>query len=112
MEVWVTEEGKILHNHYSKPMSNTEVVHPNSGLSSASKRLMIFNEGLRRLKSCHPDLPWKTKAGHLTNLAQSMKNQGYTESFRLTIIRRVVTAYNKLLLEHQNGNSLYKSNDI
>ena len=57
MEVWVTEEGKVMHNHYAKPMAYTGVVHPNSGLSSATKRLMIFNEGLRRLKSCHPELP-------------------------------------------------------
>ena len=94
MEVGVDSEGKVIHNHYAKPMAFTGVVNSKSGLSTSTKRQMIFNEGLRRLKNCSPHLLWTNKAHHLSNLNKSMKIAGYTESFRITMTRRIISAYN------------------
>ena len=94
LEVGPTPSGKIQHQHYRKPMANPGVVWSRSGLSSDVKRTILFREGLRRLSNCSPELAWSIKAAWLSDLNFYMRLAGHTFSYRLSITKRVIAAYN------------------
>ena len=107
--VWIDTQGKIWFSHYRKPMANTGVVSAKSGMSTRTKKTILFQEGMRRLVNMHPDLPWKEKAVWLSELNLRMRQAQYPRSFRQGIINRVVGAYSKLMEEHIDGHSMYQT---
>ena len=56
MEFWV-EDNFILHQFYKKPMATRKVTLARSALSSAQKRSILVQEGLRRLANYTPKPP-------------------------------------------------------
>ena len=75
-------------------MANPGVVWSRSGLSSETKRTILFREGLRRLTNCSPELTWSIKAAWLSDLNFYMRIAGHTYSFRQSITKRIIGAYN------------------
>ena len=100
IEVWVSEN-RIYHSFYKKPMATKKVVHAKSALPTRVKRSILLEEGSRRLRNCSPELEWEDKVVHLNRLSSEMKNSGHSESFRRTILQRVVSKYENSLSNHQ-----------
>ena len=57
MAIWTTGS-KILHQHYTKPMASKSVIMARSAFTDTEKKNILVEEGNRRLRNCHPDLPW------------------------------------------------------
>jgi hypothetical protein len=54
-----------MHQHYAKPMASRAVVMARSAFSTTTKRNILVEEGMRRLRNCSPSLPWEIKKGFL-----------------------------------------------
>jgi hypothetical protein len=102
MEFWV-ESDLIYHQFYKKPMASRKVTLARSAFSTAQKRSILVQEGLRRLSNYSPDLPWSLKVQSLNHLSIDMMDCGHSESFRRTIMGRVVGKYMKNLENHNSG---------
>ena len=107
--MWVDGDDKIRFSHHRKKVANNAVVWSNSGMSTRTKQNILFQEGMRRLKNMHPDLSWNLKANQLSDLNLRMRQAGYSDSFRQTMLIRIVTAYNKILTAHKDGFSMYQT---
>jgi hypothetical protein len=83
-----------------------------SALTLRQKRDILLQEASRRLRNCHPGLPWATKAGHLTNLNIAMMECGHAEAFRDLITTRAVARYQNSLKNHQKGKkNMYRTRE-
>ena len=69
---------------------------------------MIFAEGLRRLKCCQPSLNFNIKIQLMDQLSEEMHQAGYNQNFRKIMLTRILSAYTKLLRDHESGTSMYK----
>ena len=103
MAMWVVDGKKFMHEHYTKLVSSKSVIMERSAFTNREKRNILMEEGNRRLRNCHPDLPWKQKAVFLTELNLSMMETGHTERFRGLVTTRVVARYRKTLRNHRLG---------
>ena len=59
-------------------------------MSTSKKRSIIMAEGMRRLRNCSSDLTCHKKAYLLNRFSSDMGYSGHTDSFRMTILQRVV----------------------
>ena len=50
-------DGKIIHRHFSKPMSSLEVTNAISAMSQSAKISILVQEGIRRARNTSKDLP-------------------------------------------------------
>ena len=109
LEVWVRGH-RILHQFYKKPMSSRLVVQSKSAFSTAKKRSILLEEGLRRLRNCSPELEWDKKVKFLNQFSSDLKRSGHLTSFRRTILTRVVLKYKTYLTNHVEGKKcLYRT---
>ena len=67
------------------------------------KRTTLTQELIRRLLNCSKELPCRSKAKHLTDFMQLLKNSGYSETFRLEILHSGLKGYNKILCAERDG---------
>ena len=67
------------------------------------KRTTLTQELIRRLLNCSKELPCRSKAKHLTDFMQLLKNSGYSETFRLEILNSGLKGYNKILCAERDG---------
>ena len=102
MEMW-TVGPKLMYQHYSKPMSSKSVIMARSAFTDREKRNILMEEGYRRLRNGHPDLPWVKKAAFLTDLNIAMRVAGHTETFRALVTTRVVARYCTAMRNHRWG---------
>ena len=93
-------------------MATRKVVHAKSALPTRVKRSILLEEGSRRLRNCSPELEWEDKVVHLNRLSSEMKNSGHSESFRRTILQRVVSKYENSLSNHQEDKvNMYRTRE-
>lgn len=102
IKVWV-ETDKILYEYYSKPVSSKSVVHNRSAMPLRSKRTVITQDILRIIMRCSPLLTWERVKVHLDEYMMRLQFSGYSEKFRVQVIRSAMTAYKKILSEVTNG---------
>ena len=57
LEVWVDGD-QIRHQFFRKPVANTKLVLNKSALSTGSKRVILSEECMRRMRNCSPELYW------------------------------------------------------
>ena len=72
-------------------------------MSSKVKRLILVQDGLRRMYNCSPGLPEEDKARILEEFAMCMKVSGHSESFRGNVVKAVIDKYTKDLNDHMEG---------
>ena len=77
MAMWATGS-KILHQLYTKPMASRAVIMARSAFTDREKKNILVEEGNRRLRNCHPDLPWLRKAAFLTDMNLAMRKAVHT----------------------------------
>ena len=102
MEMW-WQDNTLMYQHYTKPMASRAVIMARSAFPTSTKRNILVEEGMRRLRNCSPSLPWSMKAEFLNNLCISMLEAGHSESFRVTVITRVIGKYEANLKNHLSG---------
>ena len=69
-------------------------------------------EANRRLRNCHPDLPWPKKAAFLTDMNLAMRQAGHTEKFRAMVTTRAVARYSQAMKNHRNKtNRMYRNKE-
>lgn len=64
------------------------------------KRNVIYNEGIRRLVNCSPEMEWNDKLCHITQLNLFMKRAGYQEHERMNMTKRIINEYSERLRKH------------
>ena len=93
LQVWVEEvEGvpQVMFEFYKKPMKSDTLLLARSAISNSTKRSTLFSEGMRRLLNCSPELPWETKAKHLSKFSYGLLISGYSHRYRLDLINGVL----------------------
>ena len=109
MEVQVCD-GKIIHYHYSKPMSSLEVILSRSSISMGSKLDILTQEANRRLRNCFLSLPWTDKLVFLNKLMIQMMWAKYPVSSREIVARRSLAKLDMDLHNHSHlGRPIYRS---
>ena len=98
---------QVLLNFYAKPMSSPYLTLSRTALANNAKRAIIFQEGMRRILNCHPDLPWGEKAKFLTKFSYQMMISGYNKEFRVQIIKGVIQRYEQLIEKVNQGQREY-----
>ena len=106
LKCWIERQGetsKIMHEHYMKEVSSKAVTHAESALPWSTKRTVLTQEGLRILLNCSRELPWATKAKHLSHLSARMQYSGYDKKFRWEVLSSALRAYSTLQEKEANG---------
>ena len=112
LQLWVTDEGIIMHEFYSKPVTTPYLILNRSAVSNGVKRATLFQEGIRRLRNCYLELEWDQKVKHLNRFSWQMLVSGYHYGMRLNIIKGVLNRYDQMLRDHQGGNKpFYRRRD-
>jgi hypothetical protein len=101
-QLWI-EHGKILYEHYRKPMANPLVMLQCSAMPAKVKRTTLTQEAVRILKNTSRALPWDTAAGHLSDLSARMLASGYDEEFRHQVIKAGVAGFEKMVKVEEEG---------
>ena len=84
-------------------MASRKLVSAESAFSTAKKRSILMEEGLRRLRNYSPALSWKDKVFFLNRFSSDLKYSGHTPSFRKTVLRRILARYEVDLSNHLEG---------
>ena len=46
--------------------------------------------------NCSPELPWRTKAEHLSKFSYSLKTSGYSHKYRVELINGIISRYKEI----------------
>ena len=112
IKMWINyEEGnRIDFEFYSKSISNPLVIMKRSAMSDQSKRTILTQECLRRLRNTKKELGEEVQNKHLSEYMSRMRKSGYSAIFRLQILKSAKEAYKKMLIEDKEGTKpLYRS---
>ena len=112
LKVWVEGGRKVLFEFYKKEIASKFTVLQRSALGGSTKRNTLFQEALRRLRNCHPDLGWHCKAKHLSEFSNTMRISGYSENYRFDILKGAVKRHREMLDLAQKGEiTLYRNRE-
>ena len=100
LEMWV-EDNQMLFSFYQKPVSSKDVILARSAFTLREKKNILLEEASRRLCCCSPELSWREKAAHLTDMNLAMLRCGHSEEFRSLITVRAVAKYRNSLKNHK-----------
>ena len=100
LEIWM-DKNQMKHQFYRKPMANTRMVLNSSALSSGSKRAILMEEAMRRLRNMSLDLPWDDKVEHMNTFSLDLMESGYPENFRKTTLERSISRYEAEVTSHK-----------
>ena len=110
--MWVNHEegGRVDFEFYSTEISNDLVLMADSAMPQDAKRTVLTQECLRRLRNTKKELGPKVQNEHLSEFMRRMKKSGYSENYRLQIVKSAKEAYKKILIEDEEGSKpLYRS---
>ena len=96
LKIWVKRvDGlwRIVHEHYTKPMSTKAVLDSRSAMAWGTRRTVLTQEALRIMLNCIRKLPWERTAAHLTHFSERMQYSGYEHSFRTEVIKSALHAF-------------------
>ena len=96
LKIWIQEiDGRyvLLYEHYEKEMTTKAVIHASSAIPYKMKRTVLTQEVLRILLHCSNDLTWETVLVHLNGFMRKMQYSGYDKTFRYTVAKSVINAY-------------------
>ena len=99
---WV-EGDKVMYEHYRKPMANPLVMMECSAMPVKVKRTTLTQEVIRIHRNTSKHLPKETVVKHLDNFSASMKASGYSERFRLEVIKSGVEGFEIMTKVEEEG---------
>ena len=101
---------RIRHLFYRKPMASKEVTWARSALTTRSKRDILIQDLVRRLRNCDSAVSEKEKEEIISEYSYSMKIGGHTESFRhLVCLRAMRSHLNAVQMEKKGRTRMYRS---
>ena len=78
-----------------------------AALSFATKRTILTQECLRRLRNTKVELGPEVQRKYLNQFMLTLKNSGYNKKFRKEVLDSSLKAFQKMLEEDQNGTKPY-----
>ena len=73
---------------------------------------MNVNECVRRLRNCKPEMEWLEKKEFVQDYVVRLFHAGYTEQFRLAVVKQSVARYEGMLTADREGkHPLYRDRD-
>jgi hypothetical protein len=103
MEVWM-EKGSILYTHYEKPMSCKSILNSKSAHPANCKKGVHTQEVLRRILNCSQKLDWEKETVPFVNdYMMRMKEAGYKEGYRKSILTNALNIYEKKRKDEEDG---------
>ena len=83
------------YRFFKKPTSNRMTIMASSALPPNVKRATMTNEVLRRLRNTKRGLPWSVFSDTISEFSNDLRNMGYTEGFRSTVVTAALTGYKR-----------------
>ena len=81
-----------------------------SAINAGSKRTILTQECLRRIRNTKIELGDGVRNEHLNKFMLKMKNSGYNENYRIQILNSALSAFKKMVEEDKKGTKpLYRS---
>ena len=96
-------QNQIDFEFYEKPSENKKVILANSAISWNSKREILTQDCLRRLRNTKIELGEETRIKHLNEFMIKLKDSGYNRKFRIEILDSALHAFNKMVEEDKKG---------
>ena len=96
IKTWIEEiEGRrfVLYEHYEKEMATKAVIHASSAVPFRMKRTVCTQDMLRIMLHCSRRLTWETVKEHLNNYMRKLQFSGYDKTFRYTVAKSAINAY-------------------
>ena len=114
LKVSVNEEkgNRIDFEFYEKPTKNPKVILADSAINSSSKRTILTQECIRRLRNTKVELGEECRNKHLSDFMLKLKNSGYKEKYRKEILDSALKGFDKMLEDDKKGvKPLFRSKD-
>ena len=112
LKVKLTEENIIHYEFYEKVTKNPKVLLANSAFPWHSKRNIMVNEALRRLRNTAAELGPALQNQHLNLFMLKLKDSGYSEAFRVSVVQQAKEIYAKQLEQDRLGvKPLFRNRD-
>ena len=104
------EGNRIDYEFFEKPNKNPKLILANSALNARTKRTVLTQECLRRLRNTKIELGEEVRNSHLNKFMLKMKNSGYSKRWRIQILDSALKAFDKMVDQDQKGNKpLYRN---
>ena len=103
VSVNIAESFRIDYEFFEKPTRNPRVILADSALSAASKRTILTQECLRRIRNTKVELGLEIRNKHLSDFMLKLKNSGYSTKYRMEILNSAVKAFEKMLENDRKG---------
>ena len=112
LKVKLTKENMIHYEFYEKVTKNPKVLLASSAFPWHSKRNIMVNEALRRLRNTAAELGPALQNQHLNQFMLKLKDSGYSEAFRVSVVKQAKQIYAKQLEQDRLGvKPLFRSRD-
>ena len=96
-------ENIIDFEFFEKPTKNPKVILADSALSSSSKRTILTQECLRRLRNTKLELGKEIQNKYLSEFMLKLKNSGYSEKYRKEILNSANKAFQKIIEDDKSN---------
>jgi hypothetical protein len=96
-------KNRIDFEFYEKQTKNPKVILSDSALSSSTKRTVLTQECLRRLRNTKKELGESVRNKHLNNFMLKLKNSGYSRDYRVQIVDSALNAFEKMVEDDRKG---------
>jgi hypothetical protein len=88
---------------YKKPVASPFTILQRSAMPSSTKRNTMFQEALRRMRTCDKSLPWAEKAKHLSSWGNMLRVSGYYKEYRYNILKGAIIRNESMLESEKTG---------
>ena len=106
------EAYRIDYEYFEKPTKNPKILMAESAINANSKRTILTQECLRRIRNTKVELGDGVRNGHLNRFMIKMKNSGYNKNYRIQILKSALNAFDKMLEEDKNRTKpLFRNKD-
>ena len=96
-------KGKIMWSHFEKLMNSRICIQPQSAIGDRETRTIHTQEIVRILLNSHPDQATEITNNSVSNYIKKMQNSGFSEKYRLEIVKSAMKAFNKIKAEAEAG---------
>ena len=104
------KENRIDFEFYEKTTKTPKVILADSAINSSSKRTILTQECIRRLRNTKVKLGEECRNTHLTEFMLKLKNSGYNKKYRMEILDSASKGFDKMLEDDKKGiKALFRS---
>ena len=97
------KDNRIDYEFFQKPTKNPKILLAESAINSSTKRTILTQECLRRMRNTKIELGENVRNIHLNDFMLKMKNSGYGPKYRAQILNSALNAFDKMVEEDKTG---------